>query len=81
MIPAQRVTGRSCLRLGLKDREIAAILVHGWWNSLVPRLARVKGNVVDPTKFADIIRRGSLRYYLMTAIATGYHADFTERFY
>ena len=54
------------------------LLVHGWWNISGAKMSKSLGNTVDPDALADIYGASALRYYLMSDIATGRDADFSE---
>jgi methionyl-tRNA synthetase len=64
--------------IGFPDDQIPQLLVHGWWNLGGAKMSKSAGNIVDP--FALIEKYGSdaLRYYLISDIATGQDADFSE---
>jgi methionyl-tRNA synthetase len=64
--------------IGFPDEEMPQLLVHGWWNLGGAKMSKSAGNIVDP--FALIAKYGAaaLRYYLMSDIATGKDADFSE---
>ncbi len=79
MIPAHGIYWPIMLKsLGYNDDEIPRLLVHGWWNVSGAKMSKSLGNVVDPDVLADTYGAETLRYYLMTDIATGYDADFNE---
>jgi methionyl-tRNA synthetase len=54
------------------------LLVHGWWNIAGAKMSKSLGNIVDPDLLADKYGPEALRYYLMSDIATGRDADFSE---
>jgi methionyl-tRNA synthetase len=54
------------------------LLVHGWWNLGGSKMSKSVGNVVDPFVLGDKYGSDALRYYLMSDIATGKDADFSE---
>ena len=64
--------------LGFPDDRIPQLLVHGWWNLGGAKMSKSAGNVVDPNALADKYGPEALRYYLMSDIATGNDADFSE---
>ena len=64
--------------LGFPDEAIPQLLVHGWWNLGGAKMSKSAGNVVDPNALADKYGPEALRYYLMSDIATGSDADFSE---
>lgn len=79
LIPAHGVYWPIMLKaLGFKDEEMPKLLVHGWWNISGAKMSKSIGNVVDPDALADKYGASALRYYLMSNIATGRDADFSE---
>lgn len=79
LIPAHGVYWPIMLKaLGFKDSEIPTLLVHGWWNIAGSKMSKSLGNIVDPDLLADRYGPEALRYYLMSDIATGRDADFSE---
>ncbi len=79
LIPAHGVYWPIMLRaLGFSDDEIPTFLVHGWWNIAGEKMSKSLGNSVDPDVLADRYGAEALRYYLMSDIATGKDADFSE---
>ena len=79
LIPAHGVYWPIMLKsLGFADDDIPALLVHGWWNISGAKMSKSLGNVVDPDALADKYGAEALRYYLMSDIATGKDADFSE---
>ena len=64
--------------LGFADEEMPTLLVHGWWNIAGAKMSKSLGNIVDPDVLADKYGPEALRYYLMSDIATGRDADFSE---
>ena len=64
--------------LGFSDDEMPTLLVHGWWNIAGAKMSKSLGNVIDPDALADKYGAEALRYYLMSDIATGKDADFSE---
>lgn len=79
MIPAHGVYWPIMLKaLGFSDEEMPTLLVHGWWNIAGAKMSKSLGNVVDPDQLADKYGAEALRYYLMSDIATGRDADFSE---
>jgi methionyl-tRNA synthetase len=64
--------------IGFPDDQMPQLLVHGWWNLGGAKMSKSAGNIVDP--FALIEKHGTeaLRYYLISEIATGSDADFSE---
>lgn len=79
LIPAHGVYWPIMLRaLGFTDEQIPTLLVHGWWNIDGEKMSKSEGNIVDPSGLADRYGTDALRYYLMSDIATGRDADFSE---
>ena len=79
LIPAHGIYWPVMLHaLGFTDEEIPTFLVHGWWNISGEKMSKTLGNVVDPDELADKYGAEVLRYYLMSDIATGKDADFSE---
>lgn len=64
--------------IGFPDDQMPQLLVHGWWNLRGAKMSKSVGNVVDPFLLADKYGADALRYYLMSDIATGQDADFSE---
>jgi methionyl-tRNA synthetase len=52
--------------------------VHGWWNIGGAKMSKSVGNIIDPFVLADQYSADAVRYYLMSDIATGKDADFSE---
>jgi methionyl-tRNA synthetase len=79
LIPAHGVYWPIMLKaLGFTDEEMPTLLVHGWWNIAGAKMSKSVGNIVDPDLLADKYGPEALRYYLMSDIATGRDADFSE---
>ena len=79
LIPAHGVYWPIMLKaLGFADEEMPTLLVHGWWNIAGAKMSKSLGNIVDPDLLADKYGPEALRYYLMSDIATGRDADFSE---
>jgi len=79
MIPAHGVYWPIMLKaLGFADEEMPTLLVHGWWNISGAKMSKSLGNSIDPDVLADKYGAETLRYYLMSDIATGRDADFSE---
>ena len=79
LIPAHGIYWPIMLHaLGFTDDEMPTLLVHGWWNSRGEKMSKSLGNVADPDEYADLYGAEALRYYLMSDIATGRDADFSE---
>src|SRR5437870_6441681 len=64
--------------IGFPDDAMPQLLVHGWWNISGAKMSKSLGNIVDPDALADKYGAEALRYYLMSDIATGKDADFSE---
>jgi methionyl-tRNA synthetase len=64
--------------VGFPDEAIPQLLVHGWWNLGGAKMSKSAGNIVDPFELVDKYGAEALRYYLMSGIATGQDADFSE---
>jgi methionyl-tRNA synthetase len=64
--------------MGFPDDQMPQLLVHGWWNLGGAKMSKSVGNIVDPFVLADKYGTDALRYYLMSDIATGQDADFSE---
>jgi methionyl-tRNA synthetase len=64
--------------IGFPDDQMPQLLVHGWWNLAGAKMSKSAGNIIDPFVLADKYGAGALRYYLMSDVATGQDADFSE---
>ena len=64
--------------IGFPDDQMPQLLVHGWWNLGGAKMSKSVGNIVDPFVLVDKYSADALRYYLMSDIATGKDADFSE---
>jgi methionyl-tRNA synthetase len=64
--------------IGFPDGQMPQLLVHGWWNLGGAKMSKSAGNIIDPIALADKYGDDALRYYLMSDIATGQDADFSE---
>src|SRR5205823_8415236 len=79
MIPAHGIYWPIMLHaLGFPDEQMPTLLVHGWWNIAGAKMSKSQGNVVDPNTLAEKYGAEAVRYYLMSDIATGQDADFSE---
>jgi methionyl-tRNA synthetase len=79
LIPAHGIYWLAMLHaLGFPDDQVPQLLVHGWWNLSGAKISKSAGNVVDPSALADNYGSDALRYYLMSDIAMGKDADFSE---
>ncbi len=65
--------------IGFPDDQMPQLLVHGWWNIGGTKMSKSLGNIIDPFVLADKYGTDALRYYLMSDIATGQDADFSEK--
>ena len=64
--------------IGFPDDVMPQLLVHGWWNLGGAKMSKTAGNVIDPFALAYKYGVEALRYYLISDIATGKDADFSE---
>jgi len=64
--------------VGFSDDAMPQLLVHGWWNLGGAKMSKSAGNVIDPFVLADKYGAEAVRYYLISDIATGKDADFSE---
>src|SRR4029079_4073306 len=79
MAPAHGIYWLIILRsLGFTDELMPQLLVHGWWNLGGAKMSKSAGNVIDPFVLADKYGAEAVRYYLVSDIATGQDADFSE---
>jgi methionyl-tRNA synthetase len=79
LIPAHGIYWLIMLHaVGFPDEAMPQLLVHGWWNLGGAKMSKTAGNIVDPFVLADKYGAEALRYYLMSDIATGKDADFSE---
>jgi methionyl-tRNA synthetase len=79
LIPAHGIYWLIMLHaLGFPDSAMPQLLVHGWWNISGAKMSKSTGNTVDPAALAEKYGAEALRYYLMSDIATGKDADFSE---
>src|SRR5713226_1610375 len=79
LIPAHGIYWLIMLHaIGFPDDQMPQLLVHGWWNLGGAKMSKTAGNVIDPFVLADKYGPDALRYYLMSDIATGSDADFSE---
>jgi methionyl-tRNA synthetase len=54
------------------------LLVHGWWNLGGAKMSKSAGNIIDPFVLTEKYGADALRYYLISDIATGQDADFSD---
>jgi methionyl-tRNA synthetase len=79
LIPAHGIYWLIILHaLGFADDMMPRLIVHGWWNIGGAKMSKSLGNVVNPAELAAKYGSEALRYYLMSDIATGRDADFSE---
>lgn len=79
LIPAHGIYWLIMLHaLGFGDEAMPQLLVHGWWNVSGAKMSKSLGNIVDPNVLADKYGPETVRHYLMSDIATGADADFSE---
>jgi methionyl-tRNA synthetase len=79
LIPAHGIYWLIMLHaIGFPDEAMPQLLVHGWWNLGGAKMSKSAGNIIDPFMLADKYGADALRYYLMSDIATGKDADFSE---
>ena len=64
--------------IGFPDDQMPQLLVHGWWNVSGAKMSKSVGNIVDPVVLSDKYSAEALRYYLMSDMARGQDADFSE---
>ena len=64
--------------IGFPDDQMPQLLVHGWWNLGGTKMSKSAGNIIDPFVLAEKYGAEALRYYLISEIATGSDADFSE---
>jgi methionyl-tRNA synthetase len=64
--------------IGFPDDQMPQLLVHGWWNLGGAKMSKSAGNIIDPFVLIDKYGADAVRYYLMSDIATGRDADFSE---
>jgi methionyl-tRNA synthetase len=64
--------------IGFPNEAMPQLLVHGWWNLGGAKMSKSAGNVIDPFVLADKYGAEAVRYYLISDIATGQDADFSE---
>jgi len=79
LVPAHGVYWLIMLHaIGFPDDQMPQLLVHGWWNLRGAKMSKSAGNIIDPFVLIDKYGAEALRYYLMSDIATGKDADFSE---
>ena len=64
--------------IGFPDDQMPQLLVHGWLNLGGAKMSKSAGNIIDPFVLIDQYGADALRYYLMSDVATGKDADFSE---
>jgi methionyl-tRNA synthetase len=65
--------------IGFPDDQMPQLLVHGWWNLGGAKMSKSVGNIVDPFALVEKYGADAVRYYLMSDIAMGKDADFSEQ--
>jgi methionyl-tRNA synthetase len=79
LIPAHGIYWLIMLHaVGFPEQAMPQLLVHGWWNLGGAKMSKSAGNVIDPFVLADKYGAEAIRYYLMSDIAIGKDADFSE---
>ena len=79
LVPAHGIDWLIMLHaIGFPDDQMPQLLVHGWWNVGGAKMSKSVGNIVDPFVLSDKYSADALRYYLMSDMATGQDADFSE---
>src|SRR5438067_1641192 len=79
LIPAHGIYWLIMLHaIGFTDGAMPQLLVHGWWNLGGAKMSKSAGNVIDPFALIEKYGAEALRYYLLSDIATGSDADFSE---
>ena len=79
LVPAHGIYWMIMLRaIGFTDADMPRLLVHGWWNMSGAKMSKSLGNVADPEALISRYGNEALRYYVMSDIATGRDADFSE---
>jgi len=61
------------------DVQMPQLLAHGWWNLGGAKMSKSAGNIIDPFVLIDKYGADALRYYLMSDIARGKDADFSDQ--
>ena len=80
LVPAHGIYWLIMLRaIGFSNDQMPQLLVHGWWTLGGAKMSKSAGNVIDPFVLMDKYGADSLRYYLISDIATGQDADFSEK--
>jgi methionyl-tRNA synthetase len=64
--------------IGFPDDQMPQLLAHGWWNLGGAKISKSAGNIIDPFVLAEKYGAEAVRYYLMSDIATGKDADFSD---
>src|SRR6266567_3695727 len=79
LVPAHGIYWLIMLRaIGFPDKAMPQLLAHGWWNLGGAKMSKSAGNIIDPFVLADKYGAEALRYYLMSDIAMGMDAAFSE---
>jgi len=80
LIPAHGIYWLIMLHaIGFPDEAMPTLLVHGFWNMSGAKMSKSLGNIIDPNHLADKYGAEAVRYYLISDIATGKDADFSEQ--
>ena len=80
LIPAHGIYWLIMLRaIEFPDEAMPQLLVHGWWNLGGAKMSKSAGNIIDPFVLVEKYGTETLRYYLLSNIATGQDADFSEK--
>jgi len=64
--------------IGFLDDEMPQLLVHGWLNLGGAKMSKSAGNIIDPFVLIEKYGSDAVRYYLMSDMATGQDADFSQ---
>jgi methionyl-tRNA synthetase len=64
--------------IGFPDDVMPQLLVHGWWNLGGAKMSKSAGNIIDPFALCEKYSADAVRYYLISDVATGQDADFSE---
>ena len=64
--------------IGFPDDQMPQLLVHGWWNLGGAKMSKSVGNIIDPFVLIEKYGSDALRYYLISDMAIGQDAEFSE---
>jgi methionyl-tRNA synthetase len=79
LIPAHGIYWLIMLHaIGFPDDQMPQLLVHGWWNLGGAKMSKSAGNIIDPFVLTEKYGADALRYYLISDIAIGQDADFSD---